>query len=224
MNQQQSTRSKSRSPSLFRALSALLFSGVCASPETVVVPLTCPGIGEPPLVIGDWDLGIFAKLAIFEGRDVLCTLVEADVEVGLILEDGTVSKRMPLTNNLDYAIANLKPVGRSYNGNEWEVAPGDFSSLVFDCSLSEIGEGSGNCLVRLPKPTKGRRYLLKSHDYGHELTPDDLTARFLERATFGPTKADIKAFNSSEVWVCFSMLLLAACKCLLSMGMNSQFH
>ena len=181
-----------------------------------MVPLACPGIGDPPLLIDDWDIGGFVKLDIFVGKDVLCTLVEADVGIGLVTEGGTLSKHssIPLTNNLDYAISNLKPVGRSYNGNKWEAAPGDFSSLVFDCSSSlyGIGEGGGNCVVMLPKPIKGRRYLLKSHDYGHELTPDDLTARFLEKATFGPTKADIEAFTSSEIWVCifYVVILLLA--------------
>ena len=208
-----------QSKPLFQALFALLFCGVCASLEDGVVPLMCPGIGEPPLVINDSDLGSFAKINIFEGKDVLCTLIEADLNVVLVAEDGTVSKRdiLSLTKNRDYSVSNLKPVGRSYNGNEWEAAPGDFSSLVFDCSFSLYGKGGGgNCLVMLPKPKKGRHYLLKSHDYGHELTPDDLTARFLEKATFGPTKADIEAFTSSEIWVCVFhvvILLLASACC-----------
>ena len=149
-----------------------------------VIELSCPQIGDPPSVIGhpdDYDRTRF-RLGIFQGEDVLCTLVEATWDEG---ENPAITTTAAFTN--------LKPVGRSYNGNDWEAAPGDFSRLVFDCN--------GDCAVQLPRPPEGRVYVLRSSDYGHQLRPDDLVARFLERATFGPTKADIQNFTSPEDWV-----------------------
>jgi len=153
-------------------------------PMDQVIDLSCPQTGYSPLVIGhpeDYNRTTF-RLEIFRGQDVLCSLVEANqTEHG----DPTVNKTNDFTN--------LKPVGRSYNGNNWESAPGDFSRLVFNCN--------GWCAVRLPRPPNGRVYVLRSSDYGHELRPDDRVARFLERATFGPTKADIQDFTSPEAWM-----------------------
>jgi len=149
-----------------------------------VIELSCPRIGDPPSVIGhpeDYDRTEF-WLGIFGGEDVLCILVESTW-----IEDGDP------TANTTGTFDHLKPVGRSYNGNDWEAAPGDFSRIVFDCN--------GGCGVQLPRPSQDRVYVLRSFEYGHELRPDDLVARFLERATFGPTKAEIQSFTSPESWM-----------------------
>lgn len=149
------------------------------SPDGDVVSLTCPQADDDePLLVGDWEDGSIAELGVFAGKDVLCTLVEMNVS-----DDGATT-----------VLSDLKPVGRSYNGNDWEVAPGDFATSNFDCS-------SGKCRIALPAPKEGKQYVLKSYDYSHDLTSDDLKARFLERATFGPTKADIAAFTSPRAWV-----------------------
>jgi hypothetical protein len=81
----------------------------------------------------------------------------------------------------------IKPVGRSYNGFEWEQYAGDFSSLTFTCVSNE-------CSVDLPEPEAGKEYYLTS--FAHSLNPNDVAARFLEKTTFGPTKADIALFQS----------------------------
>ena len=158
-----------------------------------VIPLTCPIIGDDPLVVAgeDWNDGDIAEIDVYAGQDVLCTLIEMDVDTSN-------------DDNVTTVFSNLKPVGRSYNGYDWEVAAGDFSTFQFDCSTS----GGRKCRIELPTPPEGRSYVLKSYDYGHALKTDDLTARFLEKATFGPTKADIKGFTSPEDWVSYFSFLM----------------
>jgi len=193
---------RSKPTSFFRLCSTIVLMGLNFDEVLVganpTISLQCPGTSDPPLVVDDWDHGGIAMLGIFEGTDVLCTLIEVEMDIGLVTEDGTITKRTGLNSPgtiLAKDFKNLKPVGRSYNGNDWEAAPGDYSSLSFDCSERP------RCSVRLPKLEGEKRYVLKSYDYGHELTPDDLTARFLERATFGPTKADIASFTSPDLWM-----------------------
>ena len=71
------------------------------------------------------------------------------------------------------------PVGRSYDGNDWERAAGKYDTLSWDCSA-----GDGTCLVTLPD-TDTQVYRLTS--YLHTLTAEQTSARFFERASFGPT-------------------------------------
>jgi uncharacterized protein (DUF1501 family)/uncharacterized protein (DUF1800 family) len=147
------------------------------TPEVIL--LACPNVNENPVVISNWKNWDVAQIGIQNGQDSLCTLVEMSV-----MKQGAITE-----------YSNLKPVGRSYNGNPWEIAPGDFSMQTqFECNGS-------TCEAALPKPSTGRSYVLKSYDYGHELTEDDRKARFLEMATFGPTKTDISTFTDPESWV-----------------------
>lgn len=148
-----------------------------------VVMTACPNIGDDPLVLGseNWSDGTIAEIDVFQGQDVLCTLVEMTIETS--------------PNGGTTTYSNLKPIGRSYNGNDWEAAPGDFATLAFDCAAGS------KCRVALPTPPQGRSYVLKSYDYGHDLTEEDKTARFLERATFGPNKKEIEAFTSPNEWI-----------------------
>ena len=68
------------------------------------------------------------------------------------------------------------PAGRSYDGKNWERVAGKHSGLVYSCS--------GNyCTVDLPD-TDTTEYYMAAASY--ELTDRQKTARFLEKASFGP--------------------------------------
>jgi hypothetical protein len=139
----------------------------------------CPLSSSEVTVVtyGDGDVLELAKSAS------LCTLVEVD------------SKAVTERRSLQPASAELglKPVGRSYSGNDWEPYSGAFASADFDCSPNL-------CSVSLPVPAAGRTYLLKTYSEP-TYTAEDKKARFLEKGTFGPTWKDIGEFVSNENWV-----------------------
>jgi hypothetical protein len=100
----------------------------------------------------------------------LCTLV-------LISPDGT----------------NLKPVGRSYDGYAWEASAGEFSRLAWSCSGS-------SCVANLPDLPAGSVYQLTSFDAPQQFQGSiDKIARFLEQTTFGPTRAALKSFDTTNL-------------------------
>jgi hypothetical protein len=84
-------------------------------------------------------------------------------------------------------------VGRSYAGYDWEASSGEFSILLWSCSGS-------SCVVDLPSLPDGAVYQLTSFDAPALVRagPDEV-ARFLEQATFGPTRADINKFDVSNL-------------------------
>ena len=88
---------------------------------------------------------------------------------------------------------SIKPVGRSYAGYDWEASSGEFSSLTWSCS-------GPSCVVDLPSLPDGAVYQLTSFDAPALVRagPDEV-ARFLEQATFGPTRADIDKFDFSNL-------------------------
>ena len=91
-----------------------------------------------------------------------------------------------------------RPVGRSYSNEDWEPYAGEFSTLSFSCDA--IG-----CEVDLLTPASGSHYILTA--YEHTLPADDEAARFLERASFGPTKAEIAAFTTPLDYVVAQLAL-----------------
>ena len=85
------------------------------------------------------------------------------------------------------------PVGRSYNGHDWEPYGGGLAHLKFACDETD-------CAFRLPEPPNGFLYELVGFDY--ELPDQDLVARFLEQSTFGPTRQTIASFpDSFAAWI-----------------------
>lgn len=89
---------------------------------------------------------------------------------------------------------SFKPVGRSYDGKDWETSAGAYAAIVtFDCGDSDA---YGTCLVKLPFPPAdddGSLYQVTLFDK-HPYTERDIVARFLEQATFGASRKDIDAF------------------------------
>jgi hypothetical protein len=75
--------------------------------------------------------------------------------------------------------SSFKPVGRSYEGYDWEPSSGEFSTLKWTCNAV-------SCMVNLPSLTEGSFYQLttfQSSDVANG--PSDKYARFLEQASFG---------------------------------------
>ena len=88
------------------------------------------------------------------------------------------------------------PVGRSYDGYDWERVAGRYDTLPFDCTAAD-----GTCTVTLPN-TDAQPYYLTG--YLHALTDDQISARFFEKATFGPTSALLnRATNEADMagWI-----------------------
>ena len=84
----------------------------------------------------------------------------------------------------------LAPAGRSYNGRNWEASAGPYAStLKFECTST--------CVVTLPvleNPSTEKFVLIT---YALTANRKAKVSRFLEQATFGPTRSEIKSFNRS---------------------------
>ena len=87
----------------------------------------------------------------------------------------------------------MKPMGRSYNGNDWEAPSGEFSSLKWSCS-------GNSCQAILPPLPPGSVYQLTAFGtFEMNYTSADEVARFLEQATFGATRTGIESINTSNL-------------------------
>lgn len=84
------------------------------------------------------------------------------------------------------------PIARSYHGNEWEQASGEFADLIFDGPILCYNNG---CQMHLPELEVGSVYVLSSSSYS--ISDRDAYARFLETATFGITEEELDEFEST---------------------------
>jgi hypothetical protein len=86
--------------------------------------------------------------------------------------------------------ASFKPVGRSYEGYDWETSSGEFSTLKWTCS-------SSLCIVNLPLPPEGSIYQLTTFTSSDvDRKPIDELFRFYEQASFGPTPDDLIYYSN----------------------------
>jgi hypothetical protein len=147
--------------------------------------LICPEPGSDPISLqlpnndGQTIHRVILKTSF---PSTLCTLIEVD-------------DNQSTSGNL-----SLKPVGRSYNGNGWEAYRSSYFTNVIPSTCSEDASTSNvECMVELPVPAAGRKYILNSYQY--DLSTKDQAARFLEKTTFGPTIAEISTFTTPHEWV-----------------------
>jgi hypothetical protein len=91
---------------------------------------------------------------------------------------GTLCTLFTTQTSLDGGKTFYIPVGRSYDGNDWERVAGKYSALEYTC------DGSGSCVVTLPDIVTQSYYLTS---YVYTLTSKQTSARFFERASFGAT-------------------------------------
>eukprot|EP00536_Pseudo-nitzschia_multiseries_P010764 jgi/Psemu1/204058/e_gw1.338.42.1 len=136
----------------------------------------CPAPGDPleidfPGMIPDNSVGGYHRVLLQNSpAGMLCTLVEVSVEGDL----------------------GLKPIGRSYNGQGWELYRGRYYATTNIVPRSCADDSNGDCLVVLAPLPAGRKYALKTYEYS--LGKRDEAARFLERTTFGATTSEINSF------------------------------
>jgi len=87
------------------------------------------------------------------------------------------------------------PVGRSYNGNDWERVAGANDKLDYTCEVDETISSDKLCQVNLPIYENTTYYLTS---YNHTISDKNKVARFLEKSTFGVTPADLKAWDYND--------------------------
>ena len=144
----------------------------------------CPAPGDPltidlPDIMAFNSDGEYHRILLeISSPGILCTLLEVSTDTEKTV-DGDLQ---------------LKPIGRSYNGQGWEPYEGRYSTNdIVPLSCADSSNNSpGDCLIVLPSLSVGRKYVLKSYEYS--LGERDEAARFLERTTFGATTSEINAF------------------------------
>lgn len=126
----------------------------------------------------------------------LCTLIEVNSNAVAIATAYTSidARSRSLLDGDVVETMGIKPVARTYSGFDWEASAGEYSSSAFDCNQGNT------CKVLLPAINPGRSYALKSYS-NRNISDMNRKARFLEKATFGPTKSDINGFTSPVDWV-----------------------
>ena len=166
------------------AASIALVSAVCICfglEFASAVRYVCPPIGSAPLV-----------LPLSEGSSTFDPLV-----LNATAQDGELC-----TLTLRDA-AGFRPVARSYDGKDWEVTAGPLSETLESPSCSDAPDTPAPGQVRhcsfssIPPPANNdTAYVLTT--YSHSGFGDAAEAsRFLEQATFGPTKTTINDLAAS---------------------------
>ena len=116
-----------------------------------------------------------ARLEIVTDSNTLCTLIRHNVTAG-----GT----------------QRAPIARSYSARStWEISAGLFSNSATSGVTLDCVTGETYCDVTLPPLGSGQEYILESFTRTESSTTysmEELSAsRFLEQATFGPTRESI---------------------------------
>lgn len=83
---------------------------------------------------------------------------------------------------------NLKPIARSYEGSPWEATAGEAAEIRYACNKRQ-------CKAWLPEAI----YQLTTFE--HTITSEQDASRFLEQATFGPTRETIASFTGRSKWI-----------------------
>ena len=114
--------------------------------------------------------------------------------------DGYVPVLLPISTNAEILILNRMdgtddsvyiPIGRSYDGHDWERVAGlEVSTVEYFCP-----EGSTSCQVYLPfVPGITGDYYITSFQNEIAYSNRVQVSRFLSKATFGPTTAELDAW------------------------------
>lgn len=139
------------------------------APTTTNV-LSCPSVGDNPIFIPSGSVMLQPATNL-----TLCTLTK----VVTSSETGD-----------SFSI----PIARSYDGNSWEKAAGEYAASFF------VNQGilcyESGCQINLPHLDSGSQFNLASYSYS--LSKSDEAARFLETATFGITQSQLDAFENSS--------------------------
>ena len=109
----------------------------------------------------------------------------------LISKSTQVGELLTLTRTVDGK--EIAPVGRSYDGYNWERVAGPYDTLEYDCNSATE---SGACQVTIPEATvsSGQSFVLSRFVYG--LNQEDRIARFLEQTTFGTKPGELRDLSN----------------------------
>ena len=146
--------------------------------------LSCPDIGQATVLT---ETGGIIRIAT---NAALCVLTFVNNNGGRRLNGGSASSQ-------------ITPMARSYDSENWESSPGEYSGLTFTCN-------SGACEVVLPDLSDAAQAYaletLSSPDYSDK----ELIARFLEQTTFGVTLEDIasvETLGNMDAWFASQIVL-----------------
>ena len=132
----------------------------------VVLSSSDPTLDCPSSDFEEVPSGTTVRLGL-SSKDKLCTLTQSHVDGG-----------------------GIQPVGRSYNGHEWEAVAGPYRTMDYNCENS-------SCEVTLPNLNDDKqRFQLRGFE--RSLSAKDTVARFFEQTTFGTTEEDLKNFENEN--------------------------
>ena len=121
----------------------------------------------------------------------------------LLLPPAKPSELITLSRTPEVSGSFYVPVGRAYDGNEWERSAGpDVSRIAFSCCHHGTGEAHGDiCQVYVPFKAGYTYHLTRYEDpYPSSALGDrGVAARFLERSTFGPTPDDVANWDYTNL-------------------------
>jgi len=167
-------------------------AGVLAKTSLLMSMLTMMGAVEAAF---DQDSVQLALPTSVGTMTEVTTLVDTD-------EDGIVPVLIPLSEEDKLVTLNrvrndkYVPVGRSYDGYDWErVAGPDVDSLDYVCAVDGTFSTDKLCQAYLPVD-ENSTYFLTTYD--RTISDRAGVARFLERTSFGTTPDDLDAWNYTE--------------------------
>ena len=140
-----------------------------SAPTTAIQNLSCPPLDGPIVIVAPGQKSIAVAAA-----GTFC---------------GIFVRR---TNNA------LVPMARSYDGEEWEAAPGPQALTMTPPSSARrrLSRNAGSTGVTLPGLSSDEEYVLLSRDGRAENRPQ--IARFLETTTFGPRRAEVDLLDDGS--------------------------
>jgi hypothetical protein len=149
--------------------------------------ISCPAPNDPPVALPAGAVTVTLDLS---SQDQVCLLQRVTTKT-ITTDEGDA------TGIISKAFA---PAGRSYNGRAWESVAGPYTTAItFTCNDSE------SCTATLPaldSSEADQEFVLVAQE--HTASPQEEVARFLEQATFGPTRELLSNWNfdeSLEEWV-----------------------
>jgi hypothetical protein len=115
------------------------------------------------------------------------TVGETDASLSLPLSPPGHLVTLTALKDIDRT-STLIPVGRSYENFDWESVAGP-KKKEYICNGSNSDR---KCLVNVSLEQNSTFYLTM---YEHSLSPRNEVSRFLERVSFGPTRADLNSWD-----------------------------
>lgn len=114
-----------------------------------------------------------------------CTTIPSNTPI-LLSTSSEVGELLTLTKITNGEV--LVPVGRSYDGYDWETVAGPYDRIIYNCTVKQKF-----CQVIVPstKDDSNETFFILSR-FVHKLKVDEKIARFLEKSTFGTTLTELK--------------------------------